>query len=208
MANTLTAKEKADGWRLLFDGQTTAGWRGYLKDRAPDGWKAVGGSLTRSGAGGDIITTDEFADFALAIEWKIAKGGNSGIFYRVVEGADLMWKMAPELQLLDEVAHTDITPEQFTGANYALHAPKSHPARAPGSWNETRVIAKGPHVEHWINAVRVVDYEMWTADWERRVQASKFKDDARYGRARTGHIGLQDHGDLVEFRNVRIRELR
>jgi 3-keto-disaccharide hydrolase len=205
--NTLTAAEKAAGWRLLFDGTTTAGWRGYRQPALPEGWRAIDGALTRLGAGGDIVTIDEFADFELAIDWKLAPGGNSGIFYRVLEGADEMWKMAPEMQLLDDPAYNGITPEQFTGANYALHAPLRAAANPPGSWNHTRVLVTGAHVEHWINDVKVVEYELWTPDWERRVQASKFKDDARYGRARTGHIGLQDHGASVAFRNIKIRVL-
>src|SRR5207244_5888178 len=139
---------------------------GYRQDRIPDGWKAVGGSLTRIGAGGDIVSVDEFDDFELAIDWKLGPRGNSGIFYRVVEGADLMWKMAPELQLLDETGYKDLTPEQFTGANYALNAPTAKAAKPPGTWNQTRVVAKGAHVEHWINGVKVVEYEMWTPDWE------------------------------------------
>ena len=206
-SNTLTATEKAAGWRLLFDGKTTAGWRGYLKDTLPDGWKAVDGTLTRIGSGGDIITIDQFDDFELSIDWKLAPGGNSGIFYRVVEGADVMWKMAPEMQLLDDAAHKGITPEQLTGANYALHPPLRHAAKPLGTWNQARVIAKGPHVEHWLNGVKTVEYELWTPDWERRVKASKFKDDERYGRARKGSVGLQDHGDSVAFRNIKVRAL-
>jgi len=208
MANTLTVKEKAAGWRLLFDGKTTAGWRGYRQDSIPDGWQAVDGALTRIGRGGDIITIDEFDDFELAVDWKLGPGGNSGIFYRVVEGADLMWKMAPEMQLLDDAGHKDLTPEQYTGANYALHAPTSKAAKPPGNWNQARIVVKGPHVEHWLNGVKVVDYELWTDEWQRRVKASKFKDDERYGMAKKGHIGLQDHGDLVSFRNIKVRPLK
>lgn len=208
MTNTLTAKEKAGGGRLLFDGKTTNGWRGYRQQTMPEGWQAVDGALTRVGKAGDIITIDDFADFELTLEWNVAPGGNSGVFYRVTEDADAMWKTAPEMQVLDDAAYKDLTPDHFTGANYALHAPTRSVANPPGSWNQARILVKGPHVEHWLNGVKIVEYELWSEDWERRVRGSKFKEHPRYGRARRGHIGLQDHGDRVAYRNIKVRELK
>ena len=120
--NTLTAKEQAEHWRLLFDGKTTAGWRGYRQQTMPDGWKAVDGALTRIGTATDIITIDEFADFELTIDWNIAPNGNSGILYRVTEDDDVSWKTAPEFQVIDN-AYKGLRPAQFAGSNYDLNPP-------------------------------------------------------------------------------------
>jgi len=208
VANTLSAKERAEGWRLLFDGKTAAGWRGYRQQTLPAGWRAIDGALTRVGQAGDIVTIDEFGDFELTLEWKLAANGNSGVFYRVVEDDEVMWHMAPEYQIIDNAYKPPIKPVQNAGANYDLQPPSRDVTKPIGSWNQTRIVAKGAHVEHWLNGVKVVEYELWTPDWERRVHESKFKDYPKYGRARRGHIGLQDHGDRAAYRNIRIRELR
>jgi hypothetical protein len=217
------AGQEGDGWRPLFDGKTTAGWRGYRQDRLPDGWKVVDGTLTLVGrqslprrsapesqrAPIDIITVGQFDDFELTLQWKIAPGGNSGIFYRVTEDDEVMWHTAPEMQVIDDVGYKGpLKPEQKSGANYDLHPPVRDATRPAGSWNDTRLLVKGNHVEHWLNGVKVVEYELGSADWERRVKASKFNEYPRYGRARRGHIGLQDHGDEVAYRNIRVRKLR
>jgi hypothetical protein len=200
--------DDAAGWRTLFDGSTTKGWRGFRQQTMPDGWKAVDGALTRVGKAGDIITVDQFENFELALEWKVASGANSGIFYRVTEEDDVMWKTAPELQIIDSAHREPLKAVQTSGANYDLHAPVRDVSRPAGSWNETRILVNGGHVEHWLNGTKVVEYELWSEEWEQRVRASKFNEHPRYGRARKGHIGLQDHGDSVAFRNIRIRELR
>ena len=205
--NTLTAKERAEGWRLLFDGKTAGGWRGFRQQTLPAGWQAVDGALTRIGQSGDIVTLDEFGDFELRMEWKLLPNGNSGIFYRVTEDDDVMWHTAPEYQIIDNAYKEPLKPGQYAGANYDLHPPSRDATKPIGSWNETRLLVRGAHVEHWLNGVKVVEYELWTPDWERRVAASKFKDFPKYARARRGRIGLQDHGDRVAFRNIRIREL-
>jgi Domain of Unknown Function (DUF1080) len=195
-------------WRPLFDGRTTAGWRGFRQPQMPAGWQVVDGVLTRVDRATDIVTVDEFADFELILEWKVPANGNSGIFYRVTEDDDVMWHVAPEFQLIDNAYNKEpLKPVQLAGANYDLHPPSRDVTRPVGSWNDARVIARGAHVEHWLNGVKVVDYELWTSDWERRVRDSKFKPYPRYGRARRGHIGLQDHDDRIAFRNIRIREL-
>jgi 3-keto-disaccharide hydrolase len=207
LTHALTAGEQDAGWRSLFDGKTTNGWRGFRQKQIPAGWKAVDGALTRIGQGGDIVTVDEFGDFELSIEWKLAPNGNSGIFYRVVEDDDIMWHMAPEYQVIDNAYREPLKPGQLAGANYDLNPPSRDATKPIGSWNETRIVARGSHVEHWMNGVKVVEYELWSEDWERRVRESKFKDFPRYGRARRGRIGLQDHGDSVAFRNIKIRDL-
>lgn len=196
-----------DGWRSLFDGKTTAGWRAYRQTTLPEGWKVVDEALTRAGKGGDIITVDQFGDFELMLEWKVAPGANSGVFFRVTENDEVMWHSAPEIQIIDNTYTGGLKPAQTAGANYDLHPPLKDVARKPGEWNELRVLVKGNHVEQWLNGVKVVEYEIGSEDWDRRVQASKFKQYPSYGRARRGHIGLQDHGDTVAYRRIRIREL-
>ena len=205
--NTLTAKEKADGWRLLFDGKTTAGWRGYRQKTMPAGWQVVDGVLTRVSQATDIVTVEEFGDFELTLEWKVPPNGNSGVHYRVIEEDPVMWHTAPEYQLIDNKYKSGLQPAQHAGANYDLDPPSRDATRPVGSWNETRIVAKGPHIEHWLNGVKVVEYELWTDGWTRQVAASKFKDYKSYGRAKRGLIGLQDHNDRIQFRNIKIRPL-
>jgi hypothetical protein len=194
-------------WRSLFDGKTTAGWRGFRQKEMPAGWQAVEGALTRVDRAADIVTIDEFGDFELMLEWKLPPNGNSGILYRVTEDDEVMWHAAPEFQLIDNGYNKErLKPVQLAGANYDLHPPARDVTKPIGSWNEARLVVRGAHVEHWLNGVKVVEYELWTPEWERLVHESKFKDYPQYGRARRGHIGLQDHGDRIAFRNIRIRE--
>lgn len=206
--NTLTEQERAEGWRLLFDGRTTEGWRGYRGEATPAGWQAVDGTLARVAAATDIVTVEQFADFELALDWMVAPGGNSGIMFRVVETADPAYHTGPEFQILDNAAHPDgQSPLTSTGSNYALHAPVKDVARPAGEWNSARLVVRGNHVEHWLNGTMIVTYELGSADWQRLVAGSKFRDMPGYGRARRGHIALQDHGDAVAFRNIRLRLL-
>ena len=206
--NTLTAAERADGWTLLFDGETTAGWRGYNADSMPDGWQAVDGALARVGQGGDIITEDQFENFELYLEWKLEVGGNSGVFFCATEDAEEVFHTAPEMQVLDDGTHPDGKSMMTSaGSDYALYGRSRDTVKPIGEWNAVRIIADGSHVEYWLNGVRVVEYELWTADWEARVAASKFSAYPQFGRARSGHFAIQDHGDPVYFRNIKVREL-
>ncbi|HEU4533882.1 MAG TPA: DUF1080 domain-containing protein [Polyangiaceae bacterium] len=207
-ANGLTEQETAEGFRLLFDGRTTAGWRGRRGEATPPGWRVLGGALTRVGSGGDLVTVEQFDDFELAIDWRVAPGANSGIFFRVREGAESAYRSGPEFQVLDDAGHPDgAVPETSAGANYGLHAPSRAVARPAGEWNTARIVARGAHVEHWLNGVKIVEYELGDADWLARVRASKFAEWPDYGRSPRGHIVLQDHGDAVAFRNVKLRPL-
>jgi hypothetical protein len=206
--NTLTTAEVQAGWRLLFDGRTTAGWRGYKKTSMPSGWRVVGGTLSRVGGGGDIVTTQQFRNFELVLEWNVSQGGNSGIFYRASEDEDGIYWTAPELQVLDDARHPDGKSRlTAAGANYGLHPAPAGIVRPAGQWNQVRLIVNGRHVEHWLNGVRMLQYELWSPDWEMRVQGSKFAPHPRYGRNAQGYIGLQDHGDRVAYRNIKIRVL-
>jgi hypothetical protein len=208
--NTLTAAEKAAGWKLLFDGKTTTGWHAYQKKDVPAGWTVTNGELTRTGQGGDLVSNDQYADFELAIDWKIAPKGNSGIFYRGLETEERIYYTAPEYQVLDNDRHPDAKngPDRFAGANYDLIAPSKNVCHPAGQWNSTRILVRGAHVEHWLNGEKVVEYEFWTPEWKTLVANNKFKQWPSYGMAKAGHIGIQDHGDTVAFKNIKIRILK
>lgn len=206
--NQLTPAERAAGWRLLFDGRTTEGWRGYQRDDMPDGWQVVNGELTRVARAGDIITNEQFESFELSAEWKVGPGGNSGIFFRATESEPAIYMSAPEMQVLDDAGHRDGQSRlTAAGANYGLHAAPEGVVHPAGEWNQARIVVNGRQVEHWLNGQKVVEYELHSSDWEQRVRNSKFIEWPAYGRAARGHIGLQDHGDRVAFRNIKIREL-
>lgn len=196
------------GWKSLFDGKTTAGWRGYRSKTMPAGWQVVDGALTRVDSAGDIITNEKYGNFELALEWKVAPGGNSGIFYRVGEDSDYAWRSGLEMQVLDDARHPDgRSPLTSAGSLYAIYPAPRGVVRPAGEWNAVRIVVNGHHIEHWLNGVKVVEAELGSPDWEARVKQSKFATMPGYGRTATGYIGLQDHGDRVAYRNVRIRLL-
>jgi cytochrome c len=206
--NRLTADEVAAGWTLLFDGQTTQGWRGFKRQDFPAGWQIQDGTLTRVSGGGDIITTEQFGDFELVLDWKVAPGGNSGIFYRVAEDADAVWFTGPEMQILDNTRHPDGR-DAFTSAGscYALYAPTRDTTFGADRWNTVRVIARGTRIEHWVNGEKVIEFDTASDDFKQKIAASKFASLPQFARLRSGHIALQDHGDRVAYRNIKIRKL-
>jgi hypothetical protein len=194
------------GWRALFDGRTTAGWRGYRRPDMPAGWEAIDGALTRTGPGGDIITADQFGNFELELEWMVAPGGNSGIFYRVTEVGEAGYHTGPEMQVLDDAAHADgLSRLTAAGSAYGLYPAAPGVAKPAGEWNAVRIVARGPHVEHWLNGTKVLEYELASEPLKAAIAKSKFKDIERFGKPQKGHILLQDHGDAVCYRNVKIR---
>ncbi len=206
--NTLTSAERAAGWRLLFDGHSTVGWRGWQMDSIPSGWGVRDGALTRVRPAADIITTEKFKNFELSLEWNVAPGGNSGIFYRASEDETAIYWTAPEMQVLDDAAHPDGQSRLTSaGADYGLYPAPAGIVKPAGQWNQVRIIVNGNHVEHWLNGVKVVEYELGSPDWEAKVKASKFADHPRYGRNAEGYIGLQEHEFRVAFRNIKIRVL-
>ena len=206
--NSLTPAEQAAGWRLLFDGRTLGAWRGFKQAGMPEGWSIVDGALTRVGRGGDIITRDQFGSFELSLEWRVASGGNSGIMYRVTEQAGATYETGPEMQVLDDARHADGKSRLTSaGALYGLYPAPEGAVKPAGQWNSARIMVSGNQVEHWLNGVKTVEYELQSPEWAEKVAASKFNQWPGYGRAARGHIALQDHGDLVSFRNIKIRTL-
>ncbi|MCH2476173.1 MAG: DUF1080 domain-containing protein [Gemmatimonadetes bacterium] len=207
--NRLTAAERAAGWQLLFDGNSLEGWRGYNSEFMPTGWSVENGLLTRTGPGGDIITEQQFGDFELYLEWLVGPGGNSGVLVRAVEGQEEVYHGAPEMQILDDAGHPDgRSPLTSAGSNYGLHGAPRGIVKSAGEWNSSRIVVVNNQVEHWLNGDKVVEYELGSADWLRRVANSKFAQWPEYGRASRGHIGIQDHGDRVSFRNLKVREIK
>lgn len=207
--NVLSAAEKADGWKQLFDGQTLTGWHNFKKPGAVEGWKVIDGALVRTGPGGDLVTDQPFADFELKLDWRISPAGNSGVMFRVSEDESYPWRTGPEMQVLDNAEHPDgRNPKTSAGSNYALIAPPRDVTKPLGLFNEARILCKGNHVEYWLNGLKTAEYEINSPEWKMLVQASKFNEMPRYGQNKSGVIALQDHGDRVWYRNVRIRELK
>ena len=204
------AQQSKTKWHVLFDGTSLDAWRGYKTEKVPSGWRIDDGLLVKDASVGDIVSKGEFGDFELELEWKIGEAGNSGIFYRGTEEYDHIYWSAPEYQLLDDIKAADNkTRLTCAGAAYALYPSPAGHLKPVGEWNRTRIIAKGSHVEHWLNGVKLLEYELWSPDWEGKVKSSKFAMYPNFGRAKKGHIGLQgDHSGALAFRNIRVREIR
>lgn len=206
--NTLTEAERAEGWQLLFDGTSLEAWRTYGQPDLHDGWQAVDGMLVRVDGGGDIITRDTYTDFELKVDWMVLEGGNSGIFIRASEESGRIFEGAAEMQILDDAVHPDgADPLTSAGANYALHAAPRGIVRPAGEWNEARIRVVGTHVEQWLNGEPTAEYDLGSPEWSALVAASKFAEWPEYGTYPSGHIGLQDHGDRVSFRNLKVRRI-
>lgn len=209
-ATSVTAEQRAAGWRPLFDGTSTSAWRGYKSQAFPAGWRIVDGVLTKTGEVADIITRDQFGNFQLALDWKLSAKGNAGIFYRGTEEYDHIYWSAPEYQLLDDAAHEDAKNRlTAAGANYSITPAPAGIVKPAGEWNSTLITVNGNTVQHWLNGQKLLEYELNSPDWVAKVKASKFNDYPNYGRATRGHIGIQgDHEGTLSLRNIRIRELK
>lgn len=209
--NVLTDAERAAGWRLLFDGKTTKGWRSFRKSTFPEkGWAIEDGCLTVTGdGGGDIITEEQFDSFELSLEWKVSPSGNSGIFWHVTEDGRWVFETGPEMQVLDNGRHPDGR-SMFTsaGSNYALHAPPEDNTKPVGLFNEARILVDGNHVEYHLNGHKQCAFDLGSDAFKKLVAESKFKDMSMFAKKPKGHIALQDHGDKVWYRNIKIRPIR
>jgi Domain of Unknown Function (DUF1080) len=209
--NILTDAEKKSGWQLLFDGKTTKGWRMYQNVTA-DGWQVVNGELISKKDGvtkrADLITAEQYDNFELVFDWKVEKGANSGVIYRALENDRPSFESGPEYQIIDDNGYADKLEDwQKSGADYAMHPPSTLAAKPVGQYNRTKIVANGSHVEHWLNGVKVVDFELWTPEWQQLKENGKWKDAKNYAMAKKGHIALQDHGGGVRFKNIKLRRL-
>lgn len=207
--NTLTEAEKADGWVLLFDGKDgSEHFRGYKMDKLPEGWVAEDGALVRKGKG-DIITKEKYESFELHIDWKISEAGNSGIMLKVLETHGPPYKTGPEAQIQDNVKGKD---PQKAGWMYQMYAADKDTTNPVGEWNSfvlkcQKTPAGTYKCEHWMNGEKYVEYEIGSDDWKEKLAKSKFANWEGFGTADAGHICLQDHNDLVSFRNIKIKVL-
>lgn len=211
IAATLTAEETAAGWELLFNGTDLTGWKGYKKDAPGEAWKVENGELTlTAGGAGDLMSVKEYGPFELSLEWKIAPNGNSGIIYLVneVDGADNTYNTGPEMQVLDNDGHADGKfPTHRAGALYDFVTPPDGAVKPVGEWNHAVVRFTGSEIEHWLNDKLVSETSYGDDAWKTKVAASKFKQWPLFGTFAKGHIALQDHGDKVWYRNIKIRSL-
>ena len=220
--NELTEKEKAAGWQLLFDGKSLEKWHSYGKTATGRSWvindnaihldtKPLGDGEWQQRDGGDIVTSEEYQDFELQLDWKIGPCGNSGIIYNVKEDTAkycCVWQTGPEMQVLDNTCHPDARiPKHRAGDLYDLISCKYETVKPAGQWNHVRLVSKGGKVEHWLNNRKLVIYDMNSPDWPKMIAGSKFKDMPDFGKARKGKISLQDHGDPVWYKNIKIRRL-
>ena len=213
-AMLLAAVSRADpapmhAWRSLLD-ENAAAWRGWKATTFPEGWQVAADTISKEGEVDDLVTREMFGDFELELEWKIGKGGNSGIFYRGTREYEYIFWSAPEYQLLDDANAPDGRNRlSSAAAAYGLYPAPAGVVKPAGEWNTTRIVVDGAHVEHWLNGQKVVTYELWSTDWKARVAASKFSAYPNYGLAKAGYIGIQgDHPGTLTLRNVRIRKLR
>ncbi|MEQ6120510.1 DUF1080 domain-containing protein [Reichenbachiella sp. MALMAid0571] len=206
-----------DSWIPLFNGTSAAGWRGYNQKTLPKGWVVEDGTLKSLGQGGDIggdivYGAMEFEDFELYMEWKISEGGNSGIFYHILESDKykVPYETAPEYQLLDDIGFPEKVEDwQQVGADYAMYPADTakKKVKKAGEWNSSRIIFQKMNVEYWLNGEKVVQFVPWSKDWYSRKNSGKWINMPDYGMAKKGLIGLQDHGSFIWFRNIKIRKL-
>jgi 3-keto-disaccharide hydrolase len=201
-------------WQVLFDGKSTASWRGFRRQAFPEKcWVVESGSLkTVAGCDKsdqiDIITRNKYKNFEFEVEWRVAPGANSGIIYLVSEDEDQTWKTGPEMQVLDDDKHPDgKIPKTSAGSLFDLIAPSNKTLRPVGEYNQARLVLRNGHVEHWLNGKKVLEYDLASDNLATLIAQSKFKNFHQFARLSEGHIALQFHGDNVWYRNVRVREI-
>lgn len=206
--NTLSAEEKAAGWKLLFDGKTSAGWVGIGKSEFPAGWVVEDGVLKRADKAGDIVTTESYTDFELTWDWNIAQVGNSGLKYNL---PDPTKNIGFEYQMIDDERHPDGVKggrlHQTAGLYDLIEPATDKKVKPPGEWNSSRLVVNGAHVEHWLNGAKTVEFEMGSDDMKARIAKSKYAKIAKFGEKTASPILLQDHGDQIRFRSIKIRNL-
>ena len=213
---TISQAHKPGKWKKLFDGKTTNGWHSYNKTTV-SGWMAMDGTLMSHGNSGDLITNDEYENFELEFEFKTSPKGNSGVIYKIIEDPkNPSYFSGPEFQVIDDEGYppfndngkmVSINEKQKTGANYDMYAPTQKAAKPAGEWSKGKILINNNHIEHWLNGVKVVEYEYGSDDWKEKLAVSKFAKWAYATPHAKGKIGLQDHSDPISYRNIRIRTL-
>ncbi|MCA9271109.1 MAG: DUF1080 domain-containing protein [Planctomycetales bacterium] len=204
--NQLTDAEKSAGWQLLFDGSSKTGWRNYNKPDASDKWVIEDGALKSEKGAGDLITEGQYDYYELSLECISPSGGNAGIIYRCAEPKGPPYVTGPEIQVIG-----DMNPKSknSAGSCYDMYAPTKDVLKPNGQWNSVRLVIKPDNqVEHWMNGEKICEYTIGSDDWNQRVASSKWAKTAGYGKTVKGHICLQDHGAVVSFRNIKIRQLK
>ncbi len=203
--NTLTKKEKAEGWELLFNGRDLSKFRNYKGKEVSDKWVVKDGAFTLTEKGGkDIITKEQFGAFEIKLDYNISKGGNSGLMYHVTETEQTPWRTGPEIQIQDNIDGHD---PQKAGWLYQLYPSKVDATNPPGEWNTLHIIISPEKCVHYMNGEKYCEYVKGSADWHAKVAASKFSKFENFGKPTKGHINLQDHGNVVSFRNVKVKRL-
>ncbi|OKS89262.1 3-keto-disaccharide hydrolase [Mucilaginibacter polytrichastri] len=211
--NPLTKKEKQQGWHLLFDGKTTKGWHTYLKPAASAAWKVEGGVLQldpNAPDQGDLVTDKEYENYELWIEWKISPEGNSGIIFGVHEDTTLKqtYLSGIEMQVLDnDKAEDNKKANHLAGSLYDMKAPSASVAKPAGEWNTAKISKKDGHLIFWLNGTQIINVQMGSPEWQELLNNSKFKTWTNFAKYPKGKIALQDHGHVVAFRSIEIREL-
>jgi hypothetical protein len=206
-ANTLTPDETKAGWKLLFDGQTTKGWRNFKSDKINPGWKVVDGTLKSVDphTAGDIVTTDKYDWFELKLDYNLEKGQNSGVMFHVADDGEATWQSAPEVQLYDDEGNEGA---EKSGWLYQLYKSPVDAAKPAGQWNTLRMLISPEKCTTEINGVKYYDFVLWSDDWNTRVAKSKFSSYPGFGKLKSGAVGIQgDHG-VVSFRNIKIRPIK
>lgn len=209
--NTLTAAEKSAGWKLLFDGKTLDGWRGYKTEAISAGWKVEGDVIAMTvPKSGDLVTKQDFGDFEFSFEWRIVEAGNSGVIYRAGFGKAAPYRTGPEYQVLDNAKAADNKKaNHLAGSLYDIgEAPPKDFTKPVGTWNAGKIVVRGWKVEHWLNGQKVVDQDLASEKGKAALKESKFKDWPEFASLARGHIALQEHGNAVYFRSLKIRELK
>lgn len=217
--NTLTKQEKKAGWQLLFDGKTNKGWHTFNKTTIGSAWQVKDDALMldasqkenwQTKGGGDIVSDEAYDNFHLKLEWKIATNGNSGIILFIQEDTKYKyaWETGPEMQVLDNAGHPDAKIiKHRAGDLYDLISCSRETVKPAGEWNQVEIISKDGLIEFYLNSEKVVSTTFWNDDWKKLIAGSKFKSMPDFGKFPKGRIGLQDHGDNVWFRNIKIRKL-
>ncbi|BBO32556.1 3-keto-disaccharide hydrolase [Lacipirellula parvula] len=202
-------RRQEEGFTPLLKGDAAADhWKAYGKEGWPEGWKLEKGVLHRHGSGGDLMSKNEYGDFDLKFAWKVSPGGNSGVMYRVSEEKEPAYFTGPEYQLLDDAKHKDGQNKvTSSGSLYAMYPPEKDVLKPAGEWNRSRILVQGDHVQHFLNGEKVVDVKLSGDDWDKKLAASKFATWPKFGKNAKGHIVLQDHGDEIWYRNMRIKDL-